>query len=254
MSVTFETKVWENDWKLIMNTSRLQETINLCQYNFDARILYINNVSNRPLVENRAKTMIDDGILDKYVTVDEFSEAALDYFNLSKQGLGKGYYYSIAELVSIYLTDTKYLLHFSSDTTITPEVPKDWLKTGINVLETNHHVKVFNLTWNHDYEAAKKESEYEDSNCYFGYGFSDQMYLIRTADFKQRIYECYDKASDRYPKHGGESFEKKVDSWMQQNNFLRATYKHGSYAHKNFTKSKLLTNISIYFNRPNLFR
>ena len=253
MSVTFETKVWENDWKLIMNTSRLRETINLCHYNFDKKVLYINNVNNRSLVENTANTMIENGIIDKFITVDEFSELALEYFNLNKNILGKGYYYSIAELVSIYLTETKYLLHFSSDTTLAHEVAHNWLASGIEVLNTNTNVKVFNLAWNHDYNAAKTESEYEDSECYYGYGFSDQMYLIRTADFKQRIYEYYDKASERYPRHGGESFEKKVDSWMRQNHFLRATFKHSSYIHHNFSKIRLFNNIAVRLNRPNLF-
>ena len=121
------------------------------------------------------------------------------------------------------------------------------------MLNTNTNVKVFNLAWNHDYNAAKTESEYEDSECYYGYGFSDQMYLIRTADFKQRIYEYYDKASERYPRHGGESFEKKVDSWMRQNHFLRATFKHSSYIHHNFSKIRLFNNIAVRLNRPNLF-
>ena len=253
MSVTFETKVWENDWKLIMNTTRLQETINLCHYNFDDKVLYINNVNNRLLVENTANKMIENGIIDNYINVDEFSESALDYFNLSKNILGKGYYYSIAELVSIYLTETTYLLHFSSDTMPALEVQKNWLSSGIEVLNANKDVKVFNLAWNHDYKAAKEESEYEDSTCYYGYGFSDQMYLIRTADFKKRIYEYYDKASERYPRHGGESFEKKVDSWMRQHNFLRATFKHSSYIHNNFSKFKLINNIAVRVNKPNLF-
>ncbi len=253
MSVTFETKVWEKDWKLLLKTSRLEETINLCNFNFYTKCLYINNVKNLSLVEKAANIMIENNIIDKTIIVDDVSKNVLDFFNLSKKSLGKGYYYSIAELVSIYFTETKYLLHFSSDTTITADVPKNWLTTGINVLENNHNVKVFNLTWNNDYSAAKKESEYEDTECYYGYGFSDQMYLIRTADFRQPIYNYYHKASDRYPNHGGESFEKKVDSWMRKNSFFRATYKHGSYSHKNFSKNKFLINISSYLNKPNFF-
>ncbi len=254
MSVTFETKVWENDWELLLKTSRMRKTIKNCHYRFTNKFLYINNVNNFAAVESAAKEMIQTGIIDKYINVNDYADRALCHFNLNKEKLSKGYYYSIAELVSIYLSETKYILHFSGDTTVTPDVPNDWLEAGIDVLEKKPDVKVFNLAWNYDYQDAKDESEYEDKDFYFGYGFSDQMYLIRTTDFKQRIYEYYDKASERYPKYGGELFEKRVDSWMRQNKFLRATYKHGSYRHKNFTKHDFFKKIAIYFDNPNLFK
>ena len=254
MSVTFETKVWENDWELIMKTSRIRETITNCHYNFTNKILYINNVNNLPSVESAAHEMIHKGIIDKYINVNEYADLALNHFNLTREKLGRGYYYSIAELVSIYLSETKYILHLSGDTSITPDTPNRWLEAGVDILEKKPDVKVFNLAWNYDYKDAKDESEYEDKDFYFGYGFSDQMYLIRTTDFKQKIYEYYDEASERYPKYGGELFEKRVDSWMRQNKFLRATYKHGSYTHKNFARNKILKNIAIFFNKPSLFR
>lgn len=254
MTVTFETKVWENDWELILKTSRLHETINRCNYNFTNKLIYINNVDNFTATEITAKKLIQDGIIDNYINVCKYADLALNYFNLDKYKLGAGYYYSIAELVSIYLTETKYIVHFSGDASIISKSNKNWLSEGINILENNETVKVFNLLWNFDYKDAKNESIFEDKDFYFGYGFSDQMYLIRTNDFKQRIYEYFDKASERYPKYGGDSFEKRVDSWMRQNNFLRATYKHGSYAHKNFPTNSLLKNISIFLDKPNLFR
>lgn len=254
MTVTFETKVWENDWELILKTSRLRETIERCNYNFTNKVIYINNVNSFSNAEITAKKLIQDGIIDNYINVDNFSDIALDYFNLNRNKLGAGYYYSIAELVSIYLTETEYIVHFSGDASILSKTNKNWLSEGIKILENYENVKVFNLLWNFDYKDAKNESISEDINFYFGYGFSDQMYLIRTNDFKQKIYEYYDKASERYPKYGGELFEKRVDSWMRQNNFLRATYKNGSYAHKNFTTNGLFKKISIYLDKPNLFR
>jgi hypothetical protein len=104
-------------------------------------------------------------------------------------------------------------------------------------------VKVFNLTWNHRFHEAKNESLKEDDQFYYGYGFSDQMYLVRTADFRAPIYEEINDASERYPKYGGELFEKRVDSWMRNNGNIRATSKQTSYIHKNFTKSYLLKKI-----------
>lgn len=250
--VTLETKVWENDWELVLKTSRLKDLVNRCNYTFERKILYINNVKNPLEVEKHAKHLINLGVIDKFVHVEQHSEEALNFFNLSKEKLGKGYYYSISELVSLYLTDTKYLLHFSSDAIPQKKLNSNWLNQGVKLLETKPQIKVFNLTWDKKYKEAKKESLAEDANFYYGYGFSDQMYLVRTADFRAPIYEEFNESSKRYPLYGGELFEKRVDSWMRNHEHLRATYKHGSYLHQNFNKNKLIKKIAIAANYPSL--
>lgn len=236
MTVTFETKVWEKDWDLIMKTPFLGRTIDSCGDLVSKRVLYINNVKNAQQVIQAANQLVAKGTIDSWILVEEYAEQALSYFNLSKEKLGVGYYYSIAELVSIYLCDTKYLLHFSGDATVVKGASQDWLAQGIKVLEDNPRVAVFNLAWTHDFQAMKKESESEDENFFYCHGFSDQMYLIQAADYKQKIYEHYNLASDRYPKYAGELFEKRVNSWMRENHFLRENYKNGNYLHENFPR------------------
>ena len=44
--VTFETKVWENDWKYILRGNYLQEMIAKCNYDFSSKRLFINNVND----------------------------------------------------------------------------------------------------------------------------------------------------------------------------------------------------------------
>ncbi len=245
MLITLETKVWENDWELVLKTSRLRDLVDRCNYSFDHRILYINNVKNPILVESHAQKLINEGIIDQFVHVHEHAQEALNYFHLSKDKLGRGYYYSIAELVSIYLTKTKYLLHFSSDAIPEKNISSSWLQGAINLLNKKNDVKVFNLTWNHHFKEAKDESISEDDQFFYGFGFSDQMYLIRTEDFRAPIYEETNEASDRYPIYGGELFEKRVDSWMRNNGHLRASSKKYSYIHKNFPKNYLLKKFNL---------
>ena len=254
MTTTFETKVWENDWEIMLKTDRIKQMIERCCHHFDERILYINNVSDIDAVKYAADRLISKEIISKYVVVSEHAETALEFFSFSKEKLGKGYYYSIAELVSIYLTNTKYLLHFAGDSIIAPRAHKDWLTVGLNTLDSNPKVKVFNLVWNKKYKEAIKESEFEDQNNFYGYGFSDQMYLVRTSDFKDSIYEHYHPEADRYPVYGGELFEKRIYSWLRHHNYLRATYKHGSYLHQNFTNTPWKKKISIFLNCPRLFK
>ncbi len=245
MSITFETKIWENDWDLVLKTSRLKNLILRCNHPFDHRVIYINNVKNPSIVETHAQRLINEGVIDQFVHVHEHAQEALDFFHLSKEKLGKGYYYSIAELVSIYLTKTKYLLHFSSDAIPEKNITSPWLQDAIELLSANNNVKVFNLTWDHRFKEAKNESISEDAEFFYGYGFSDQMYLIRTEDFRAPIYEETNEASNRYPKYGGELFEKRVDSWMRNHSHIRASSKKYSYIHKNFPKNYLLKKLNL---------
>lgn len=254
MTITFETKVWENDWEIMLITDRIKQMIERCQHPFEEKILYINNVSDLEAVKRAADRLVAEKIISKFVVVSEHAEAALEFFSLSKDKLGKEYYYSIAELVSIYLTNTKYLLHFASDSIIAPRTRKDWLMAGINTLDANPQVKVFNLIWNKKYKEAAKESDFEDQVNFYSNGFSDQMYLIRTSDFKGPIYEYDHSDAARYPVYGGELFEKRVYSWLRHHNYLRATYKHGNYLHQNFTNTQWKKKVSILFNCPTLFK
>jgi hypothetical protein len=253
MTITFETKVWENDWEIILKTDRVNQMIERCHHSFSEKILYINNVSDLKAVCLAADKLIRKDIITKYVNVEEYAKATMEFFSLSRDKLGKGYYYSIAELVSIYLTETEYLLHFSGDSIVSENTPKNWLNEGIKTLQSNPNVKIFNLVWNKKYKEAKKESQFEDQLNFYGNGFSDQMYLARTVELKERIYDHYHPDSERYPVYGGELFEKRVYSWLRAHSYLRATYKHGSYLHKNFPKTHWKQKLSVLHNSPNLF-
>jgi hypothetical protein len=253
MTITFETKVWENDWEIILKTNRINQMIERCYHSFSEKILYINNVSDIKAVCRAADQLVAKQIITKYIHVDDYAEQAMEFFSLSREKLGEGYYYSIAELVSIYLTKTEYLLHFSGDSITSEYIPKTWLSDGIETLEKNPNVKVFNLTWNRKYKEAKGESHYEDERNFYGEGFSDQMYLVRTAELKDRIYDHTHPDASRYPEYGGELFEKRVYSWLRFHNYLRATYKHGSYLHKNYPKAHWKKKMSVLLNSPNLF-
>jgi len=234
MSVTFETKVWEKDWRSVLRPDYLESVIGGCSYLFDHRVVYINNVENFREVGAAAERLVTLGIIDEFVFVEDHAMAALTAVGLDRGQLGKGYYYSIAELVGIHRTTTEYLLHFASDSRPATGVPATWLHEGVTLLSSNPMIKVFNLTWNHRYEEARAESMVETAEVFIGYGFSDQMYLIRPQEFRQPIYGYAHPSSARYPEYGGELFEKRVDAWMRTTGALRATYKHGSYLHENW--------------------
>ena len=231
-AVTFETKCWEKDWQHLLLTDRLAAMAKRNCYPFAERVLMINNVADYKHVCASAERAVQEGYITRYVVVEEYAKEVLDFFGLTREAFGRGYYFSIAELVSIYLCKTEFLLHYSSDAIAAHST--DWLPASITLFDHDPRVRVANLTWNNCFQEAQKHSMEENDNFYIGFGFSDQCYLIRPADFRARIYTEQHPASARYPGYAGELFEKRVDSWMRNHNFLRATYRHASYLHINF--------------------
>jgi len=235
MTITFETKCWEKDWRYILRRGYLEKMIKNCNYKFDQKILYINNVDHLDEVKKYAQKKIDKGVIDKYVIVDEYAEDALKFLEIEKDSFKGGYYYSIAELVSIYLSETDYLLHFSSDSCLEKSDYK-WIEETLSIIEQDKNIIVANANWSHEECGARAESFKETDNNFIGFGFSDQCYLIRTDDFRKPIYNEIHRDGYRYPRYGGELFEKRVDSYMRNHDRTRLTSKHVVYIHKNYPK------------------
>ena len=243
-SVTVETKCWENDWEFLLKTDRIQRMVEHSAFAFARKALLINNVRSPAKVCAAAERLVRSGVITDFHLVADHEDAALEFFGLSKSALGAGYVYSIAELVGIYLCETEFLLHFSGDSMPSPAA--GWMEAALMRFGQESRVKVANLTWNHNYEEAANEAFAEDEEFYVGYGFSDQMYLVRTSDFRSRpIYHEEHELSARYPEYGGELFEKRIDSWMRNHEFVRLTYKHGGYEHRNFPTSNVRKRLSL---------
>jgi len=232
--VTFETKVYERDWQLILQEEFLRAMIARCDYPFSRRVVFINNVTDVAAVSRQARALVSSQVIDAFYVVDEYASAALSFFNLTKDQLGAGYYYSIQELVGIYVCETPYLLHFSGDAGMVTGAAGQWISTAVDVFKYDPSVVVANPTWNHAGDEVRRESIWENTDFYKGFGFSDQCYLIPVSAFKQSIYGCKHPDSERYPAHAGELFEKRVDAYMRSHAKYRMTAKGVSYVHPTF--------------------
>lgn len=237
-AVTFETKCYEKDWEILLKTGRLEAMIARNQYDFAERILYINNVSDPDKVKGYADRLKSRGIISDYVLVADFADEALAFFGLDRDSFKGGYYYSIQELVGIYLCKTDYLLHFSSDSILYGSF--SWIEKALQNFEVDIRCKVASCLWNRKRTEAQKDACYENDDFWFVEGFSDQCYLIRIADFRAPIYCERHPQSQHFPVYGGELFEKRVDAWIRTQGFLRCVYKHGSYLSRNFPRNRLL--------------
>jgi hypothetical protein len=63
-------------------------------------------------------------------------------------------------------------------------------------------------------------------------GFSDQCFLIPTNIFKSQIYNEENTLSEiQYPQYAGDSFEKRVSSFLKNNKYYRITSNKTTYYH-----------------------
>lgn len=230
-TIQFDTKVWEGDFRVVLQPHRMRAMIERNKHDFSRRLVMINNVDAMSGAVRRCKALVRSGIIDDFVVVDEHAQAVLDHFELDRNDFGIGYRYSIAELTALYLADSDLILHFAGDSMLDRD--HDWVPASIDLLARRPEVAVVNLVWDGRLEWVRAESSYEDATFCYSQGFSDQMYMVRRSEFADRIYGHSHPDSERYPSYGGELFEKRVDSWMRGANRLRAVSKAGSYYHRN---------------------
>lgn len=231
VTVALQTNCWERDWERVLETDQLDYLATSHDVPFASKTLLINRLEHYGRASRLADRAIERGWLTDYVIVEEDADAALEFFELSRKILARGFNYSIAQLVGLHLCSSEFLLYYMGD--CLPEKRSPWVSKALTLFENDARVKVANLTWDGKYEEAQSESSSETEDFYFGMGFSDQCYLVRTEDLRQPIYGHTHAKSARYPLYAGESFEKRIDSWMQCHGHLRATYKHAAYLHRN---------------------
>lgn len=244
VTVGFETKVWEEDWSLLLTGGRLERMIELCDFPFADRAVVINNVDDSAAVRRAADILVARGVLTRWADVTDHAEAALSCMHLSASALEQGYTYSVAELVGLFTARTDYLVHFSGDSILQSAV--DWITPSIRALRADPVFAVANPVWGPSafggaigFADAAGEAIAETPDFFIGYGFSDQCYLVDVGRFRGDIYRHDHYTGNRYPSYGGPLFEKRVDAWMRTTGRLRLTCKHASYLHQNIRGNRL---------------
>lgn len=89
-NVTFETKCWEKDYKLILETPHLKNMIQNCNYDFNERHIVVNNVNDKIKVREDCKRLVSNGIIDTYYFADEYAEKVLKEYDIVKDSFGGG--------------------------------------------------------------------------------------------------------------------------------------------------------------------
>ncbi len=239
--VTIATSCWQENWREVLNKEPLQKNIENHQYPFVERLLVINNVTEKNKVYSAAKKLLEEKVFTKIVFSEEKETEVLSFFSLKKEEFvakdaRKEYqvandwvfYNSLAPLTAIYHCQTPYLLYFTADAHL--KKPLSWIEKALSLLEKDPSYKVANPLWNERKKEAKKEAFTQKKGFWISsQGFSDQMFLIKTEDFRKPIYSEIREDADHFPR--GEVFEKRVYSYLKNRGYKRLTFKKGSYYH-----------------------
>ena len=238
-TVSYATSCYEKDWRYILGQPDYLKVkqIENNQYNFAKKVLIINNVFDYEEVLRAAEKKIKEGVLTDVYIAKDYEQQALDFFNLKKEDF-KAYkenkdqwvfYNATGVLTAIYLCKTDYLLFHTGDCYL--DEPVNWIGAAIELMERKNKYKVANLCWNNNFEEVEKESYKRTKKFYVSKsGFSDQQFLFKSEDFKRPIYNEIRKDSHHFP--WGDTFEKRVFSFMKNHRWKRITYRYGHYIHK----------------------
>ncbi|MEP6567283.1 MAG: hypothetical protein ABJB10_19295 [Mesorhizobium sp.] len=238
MSVDFATKCYENDWQIVLGKDYLRVVVERSAHTFSRRWLIINNVKARGPVEAAAKAAVARGDLDEYLFAEDCADAALKFLQIDKASFGRGYFYSIGELVAIHASTADYLLYYTGDAY--PKRRFRWIEPAIQLMESRSDFIVANLSWNDRFEKARSESFGQDGDFLVGYGFSDQCFLAKMSVFRAPIYNEPHPTPERFPAYPAAPFEQRVDAYMRNHGAKRLTHRFQSYTHKNIPKGGLM--------------
>jgi len=246
-TVAFATTVWEKDWRpVLLDPGYLKiKQIGNHLFPFAETLLVINNVSDPTAVAAAAETHVREGTLSRFVFADEWAEEVLSFFRLSRLDFQIGpdasryeavnsdwiYYNALGPLTALFSSRADYLLYLTGDVRL--DKPVDWIGKTVARMEKSPRFKAANLVWNNRFDEARKESYRRGWNFYFAKeGFSDQMFLVKTEDFRQPIYGEIRPDSSHFPR--GDVFEKRAFSAMKTRGWERLICARGSYTHENF--------------------
>lgn len=197
---------------------------------FAERTLLINNVMDPARARDRAVRIFDSGEISSVHFVDSHIDNVLATLGLSKGEFGRLLHHSDCALVAPFITSSSYLLYWDAD--ILLDCPVDWVEGAIDLLESQP--SIFCVTprpcW---WDSSRELTVSNRSGFALGYGFSDQIFLVRTDELRQPIYRESCPASARYPaSHVAATFEQRLDSYMRRNHRLRAVFLNSVFDHQ----------------------
>jgi hypothetical protein len=227
-SVDLVVNSFEGTYRKVLSPGFFRQIEAQHQRSFERVVALINNVEDRREAGARAEKLLELGEIDAYYWVADYLEKALTKVGLMRRDLGRVPHYTDFLLVAVTLPGNPYLLHWDAEVCLRQS--RNWIDPALELMERDQRVFVANPNWRQP--TLEKETLWKAGDFAFGYGFSDQLFLVRRSEVSRPIYKSHCLASFRYPvAHVAAIFEQRVDAYMRTHGRLRATYTRATYEH-----------------------
>jgi hypothetical protein len=237
-AVDFVVNTFERTYRTVLAPGFMEGVIRSHCFPFAKRVLLINNVEDRDGAARMAQTLRQRGEITEFYFVSDLLDATLRAAGLTRKEIEPNVHYTDCSLVAIFLKGSDYVVYCDADVRLKP--PCDWISPSLSIMERDPRIAVTNPNWQQQTLAA--EAREFENGFGIGYGFSDQLYMVRRSEFAQPIYSFNAPISLRYPmSECGRIFEQRVDSYMRVKRRMRATFTAVSYEHKDHASYPRLT-------------
>lgn len=263
--ITLASNCYEKNYKLITSEEWSNRLFMKDCDLIDHRTLMISNVKDRTQVESYIHNLLSRGLVnDYYYSYDYIDCIEKKYMGCKRKSFYRrptvreyvkgilhskkmkfnydGMLYSASQIASIITCKSKWLLYLTEDVYLDVADVDIWINKAINLMEEDKRVIVANPLWNNDIEGAERESCYSSDEFWFSYGFSDQCCLINAQWFQDNrdVFSEKNRTTEKvFPYYAGNHFERRISAYMRNHGLLRATYKHGTYIHKDITEEQI---------------
>lgn len=231
-TVGFQMSCYEKTWRDVIYKKIDENLSYLSRFGdiFSEKLLIINNVNSYTVVRTEFLKKYKGEDISAWDTGNESqNEIILNKFGLYLKEI-QPKNYSIQHFYGIYLTDCDYIFHVSEDCDIS-KLDDNFIIECIEEMESNYNIIVAFPRWCPDVDSNFEEVLPKTKKFRYQFGFTDQVYLIKTKEFKKDIYHYTHPMSERYPWYGGECFEKRVDAYMRKENMYGIVHREYEYKH-----------------------
>ena len=196
---------------------------------FDEVVALVNNVADRRDATARAEELVRTGEISAYAFVADLLPAALHSARLSARALRRRPYLLDYGLVMPHVVGTRWLLGWDAETRL--PVPTDWVSPSLDLLAEHPRVFHVSLGWTVGPGEPGPLGEAVDhlGDYALGWGFSDQLFLVRRADLVGPIWRSFAPAAAvRHAPHPY-TFEYRVEAHQRSVRRHRATLTTARY-------------------------
>jgi hypothetical protein len=226
--VDFVVNTFERTYREVLTPGFIESMVDQHSFPFARRVVLVNNVTDRAAAGKMAQALRQIGAITEFHFVEDLLESTLHGAGLTRRDIEPDIHYSDCSLVAMFLEGSDYVVYCDAEVRLQNRC--DWISPSLALMERDARVAVTNANWQQPTLTAEAR-EYRDEFA-IGYGFSDQLYMVRRGEFARPIYKFHAPISLRYPLSArGRVFEQMVDSYMRVHRRMRGTYIAAVYEH-----------------------